>query len=322
MPMRIGFAGTPEFARVALERLHAAGFTIPLVLTQPDRPAGRGMQLQASPVKQFAQAHGMALAQPRSLRLDGKYPQDAAAARDALEGGKLDVLVVAAYGLILPQWVLDTPRLGCLNIHASLLPRWRGAAPIHRAIEAGDAATGVTIMQMDAGLDTGDMLLVERIPIAPEDTSGSLHDKLASLGGRLIVEALELAACGGLAPVKQSEAGATYAHKIDKSEAAVDWTQPAAVIARRTRAFDPFPGAAGTLNGETIKLWRAEALPGDGGEPGRVAAVSVGGVDVYCGQGTVRLTQLQRAGGKRLPVADFLRGFEVKPGMAFAPRAS
>jgi methionyl-tRNA formyltransferase len=218
--------------------------------------------------------------------------------------------------------VLDTPRLGCLNIHASLLPRWRGAAPIHRAVEAGDAETGVTIMQMDAGLDTGDMVLAERIPIAPEDTSGSLHDKLASLGGRLIVEALELAACGGLAPVKQSEAGVTYAHKIDKSEAAVDWTQPAAVIARRMRAFDPFPGATGTLNGETIKLWRAEALPGDGGEPGRVAAVSVGGVDVYCGQGAVRLTQLQRAGGKRLPVADFLRGFEVKPGMAFAPRAS
>jgi methionyl-tRNA formyltransferase len=320
--MRIGFAGTPEFARVALERLHAAGFTIPLVLTQPDRPAGRGMQLHASPVKQFAQAHGVPLAQPRSLRLDGKYPQDAAAARDALEGGTLDGLVVAAYGLILPQWVLDTPRLGCLNIHASLLPRWRGAAPIHRAVEAGDAETGVTIMQMDAGLDTGDMVLAERIPIAPEDTSGSLHDKLASLGGRLIVEALELAACGGLAPVKQSEAGVTYAHKIDKSEAAVDWTQPAAVIARRMRAFDPFPGATGTLNGETIKLWRAEALPGDGGEPGRVFAVSVGGVDVYCGQGAVRLTQLQRAGGKRLPVADFLRGFEVKPGMAFAPRAS
>jgi methionyl-tRNA formyltransferase len=320
--MRVGFAGTPEFARVALERLHAAGFTIPLVLTQPDRPAGRGMQMQASPVKRFAQTQGTPLAQPRSLRVDGKYPQDAAAARDALQGGKLDALVVAAYGLILPQWVLDMPRLGCLNIHASLLPRWRGAAPIHRAIEAGDAETGVTIMQMDAGLDTGDMLLVERVPIAPDDTSGSLHDKLAPLGGRLIVEALELAACGGLAPVKQPEAGVTYAHKIDKSEAAVDWSDAAATIARRIRAFDPFPGATGTLEGETIKLWGAQVLPQGGGEPGQVAAASAAGVDVFCGQGTLRLTQLQRAGGKRLPAADFLRGFEMKPGMAFARRAA
>jgi methionyl-tRNA formyltransferase len=322
MPMRIGFAGTPEFARIALERLHAAGFTIALVLTQPDRPAGRGMQLQASPVKQLAKLQGIQVAQPRSLRLDGKYPDDAAAARAALEDAKLDVLVVAAYGLILPQWVLDMPRLGCLNIHASLLPRWRGAAPIHRAIEAGDAETGVTIMQMDAGLDTGDMLLVDRVPIAPEDTSGSLHDKLAALGGRLIVEALELAACGGLAPVKQPEAGVTYARKIEKSEAAVDWTQPAGVIERRLRAFDPFPGATGTLGGETIKLWHAQALAGGSGEPGQVAAVSDDGVDVCCGQGILRLTQLQRPGGKRLPIADFLRGFEVKPGMAFAPRAA
>jgi methionyl-tRNA formyltransferase len=170
--VRVIFAGTPEFARVALERLHAAGFTVPLVLTQPDRPAGRGMKLQASPVKQFALAQGIAVAQPRSLRLDGKYPDDAAVARTAIEAAQADVMVVAAYGLILPQWVLDVPRLGCLNIHASLLPRWRGAAPIHRAIEAGDAETGVTIMQMDAGLDTGDMLLVEKLPIAGTDTTG------------------------------------------------------------------------------------------------------------------------------------------------------
>jgi methionyl-tRNA formyltransferase len=318
--MRVGFAGTPEFARVALERLHGAGFTIPLVLTQPDRPAGRGMQLQASPVKQFAQAHGIEIAQPRSLRLDGKYPDDAGAAKAALARAEVDALVVAAYGLILPQWVLDTPPLGCLNIHASLLPRWRGAAPIHRAIEAGDTETGVTIMQMDAGLDTGDMLLVERMPIAPEDTSASLHDKLALLGGRLIVEALELAACGGLAPVKQPEEGVTYAHKIDKTEAAVDWSQAADVIARRIRAFDPFPGATATLNGESIKLWGALAVPGDGGEGGRVLAVSESGVDVGCGKGTLRLTQLQRAGGRRLAVAEFLRGFEIKPGMAFAER--
>jgi methionyl-tRNA formyltransferase len=322
MPMRVGFAGTPEFARVALERLHGAGFTIPLVLTQPDRPAGRGMQAQASPVKQFAQAQGIEIAQPRSLRLDGKYPDDADAAKAALARAELDVLVVAAYGLILPQWVLDMPRRGCLNIHASLLPRWRGAAPIHRAIEAGDKETGVTIMQMDAGLDTGDMLLVERIPIAPEDTSASLHDKLALLGARLVVEALELAACGGLAPVKQPDEGVIYAHKIEKTEAAVDWSQQADVIARRIRAFDPFPGATATLNGETIKLWGALALPGNSGEGGRVLAVSGSGVDVGCGEGTLRLTQLQRAGGRRLAVADFLRGFEIKPGMVFERRAA
>jgi len=320
MPMRAGFAGTPEFARVALERLHAAGFAIPLVLTQPDRPAGRGMQLQASPVKQFAQQHGIPVAQPRSLRLDGKYPDDAASAKAAIEAAGLDVLVVAAYGLILPHWVLDAPRWGCLNIHASLLPRWRGAAPIHRAIEAGDAQTGVTIMQMDAGLDTGDMLLAERIAIASDDTTGSLHDKLAPLGGRLIVEALELAACGGLKPVKQPEAGVTYAHKIEKAEAAVDWNHSAQAIERRIRAFDPFPGATATLDGETIKLWGARAVPGVG-EPGRVQSVSGDGVDVACGEGLLRLTQLQRAGGKRLPVTDFLRGFPIKPGIAFARRA-
>jgi methionyl-tRNA formyltransferase len=320
--MRVGFAGTPEFARIALERLHAAGFVIPLVLTQPDRPAGRGMQLQASPVKQFAQEHGIRVEQPRSLRLDGKYRDDAAVAKTAIEGANLDVLVVAAYGLILPQWVLDAPSLGCLNIHASLLPRWRGAAPIHRAIEAGDAETGVTIMQMDAGLDTGDMLLTERLSIAPGDTTGSLHDKLAPLGGRLIVEALELAACGGLVPVKQPEAGSSYAHKIEKSEAAVDWNEPAATIERRIRAFDPFPGATAALNGETIKLWGAHAMPDSGGEAGRVQAVSRDGVDVCCGQGLLRVVQLQRAGGKRLPVTDFLRGFEIKPGMAFARRAA
>ncbi|MBW8722067.1 MAG: methionyl-tRNA formyltransferase, partial [Polaromonas sp.] len=230
--MRVIFAGTPEFARVALEKLHAAGFDIPLVLTQPDRPAGRGMKLQASPVKQWAESAHVAVAQPRSLRLDGKFPDDAAAAREAIAAARADVMVVAAYGLILPQWVLDAPRLGCLNIHASLLPRWRGAAPIHRAIEAGDLETGVTIMQMDAGLDTGDMLLVEKLRIAPQDTTGSLHDRLAGLGGRLIVEALELAACGGLKPVVQPTDGVTYAHKIEKHEALTDWTQGVAAIER------------------------------------------------------------------------------------------
>jgi methionyl-tRNA formyltransferase len=317
--MRVAFAGTPEFARAALERLHAAGFTIPLVLTQPDRPAGRGMKLQPSPVKQFAQAHAMPVAQPRSLRLDGKFPEDAAAARDALQSAQPDVLVVAAYGLILPQWVLDLPRLGCLNIHASLLPRWRGAAPIHRAIEAGDAETGVTIMQMDAGLDTGDMLLAERIPIAADDTTATLHDKLAGLGARLIVEALELAACGGLRPVPQPGEGVSYAHKIEKAEAAIDWTQPADAIERRIRAFDPFPGASAQVRGEIVKVWRARALMQGRGSvaPGTIVAVDGDGIGVACGQGRLEITELQRPGGKRLAAAEFLRGFPLEPGMRF-----
>ncbi len=314
--MRVAFAGTPEFARVALERLHAAGFTIPLVLTQPDRPAGRGMQLQASPVKQFALAHGLPVAQPRGLRLDGKWADDAAAARDALQAAAPDVLVVAAYGLILPAWVLALPRLGCLNIHASLLPRWRGAAPIHRAIEAGDASTGVTIMQMDAGLDTGDMLLAETVPIGADTTTGQLHDTLAALGGRLVVEALELAACGGLRPVAQPAEGVTYASKIDKAEATLGWSQPAEVLARRLRAFDPFPGGATTLDGAPLKVWRAEALARDAGPavPGTVLAAGSEGIDIACGQGVLRLRELQRPGGKRLPAADFLRGQALAPG--------
>ena len=317
--MRVAFAGTPEFARAALERLHAAGFTIPLVLTQPDRPAGRGMKLQPSPVKQFAQAQGIPVAQPRSLRLDGKYPEDAAAAREALQAARPDVLVVAAYGLILPQWVLDLPRLGCLNIHASLLPRWRGAAPIHRAIEAGDAETGVTIMQMDAGLDTGAMLLRERLPIAADDTTASLHDKLAVLGGRLIVEALEIAACGGFRPEPQPAEGVTCAHKIEKAEAQVDWSQPASTIERRLRAFDPFPGAVAQLGGEAIKLWRAKVVAGRGSAaPGTIVSVDAHGVGVACGDGSrLELTELQRAGGKRLASADFLRGLPLQPGQRF-----
>jgi methionyl-tRNA formyltransferase len=316
--MRVAFAGTPDFAGVALKRLLAAGFTLPLVLTQPDRPAGRGMKLQPSPVKQFAQEHGIAVAQPRSLRLDGKYPDDAVAARAALQAARPDVMVVAAYGLILPQWLLDLPRLGSLNIHASLLPRWRGAAPIHRAIEAGDAETGVTIMQMDAGLDTGAMLLVERLPIAADETTTTLHDKLALLGGRMIVEALELAAGGGLKPVPQPQQGVTYAHKIEKAEAVISWSLPAAVIERRIRAFDPFPGASSVLGGETLKLWAAQAHGGAAtAAPGTVLAVQPEGLDVACGEGQLRLTQLQRAGGRRLAATDFLRGFPVPTGSRF-----
>lgn len=329
--MNVIFAGTPEFAAVALRSLLRAGFGVPLVLTQPDRPAGRGMKLQPSAVKQVALEHGLPVCQPRSLKLDGRYPEDAAEAQTALQRAVADggatAMVVAAYGLILPQWVLSLPRLGCLNIHASLLPRWRGAAPIHRAIEAGDAETGITLMQMDAGLDTGDMLLVERLPIAPQDTTGTLHDRLALLGGRLVVEALELAACGGLKPVPQPAEGVTYAHKIEKAEALLDWSQPAALLERRVRAFNPFPGASTLWGGEALKVWAAEveartepAEPiepaiGAGATqsaqpalPGTVLGADAQAIRVQTGQGVLRLLEVQRAGGKRLPVADFLRG--------------
>jgi len=318
--MRIVFAGTPAFARVALEKLHTAGHEVSLVLTQPDRPAGRGMALQSSPVKLGAISHSVALAQPRSLRLDGKYPEDAAAARLAIKAANADVMVVAAYGLMLPQWVLSLPRLGCLNIHASLLPRWRGAAPIHRAIEAGDSETGITIMQMDAGLDTGDMLLTGHVPISALDTSASLHDTLAELGGQLIIEALVQAARGELRPVKQPEAGVSYAHKVEKAEALIDWSQAADVIGRRIRAFDPFPGAQTRVNGETLKLWHYELdsfLRTESLDCGTILSVDASGVRVACGEGVLRLTELQRAGGKRLPAADFLRGFTLTPGMTF-----
>jgi methionyl-tRNA formyltransferase len=312
--MRVIFAGTPDFARVALQALIAAGFDIPLVLTQPDRPAGRGMKLQASAVKQCAQSHGITVAQPTGLRLNGAHAEAAQAAQQAIADARADAMVVAAYGLILPQWVLDAPRLGCFNIHASLLPRWRGAAPIHRAIEAGDAQTGVTIMQMDAGLDTGDMLLVEPLSIKTQDTTASLHDRLAALGGRLMVEALELAACGGLRSAVQPIEGITYAHKIEKREAAFDWGLSAETLARRVRAFDPFPGTQAARGDDSFKVWAARAQPGGAGAVGEVLAVNEHGVQVQTGDGVLVLTTLQRAGGKRLPVADFLRGFPLAVG--------
>lgn len=322
--MRIIFAGTPEFARVALARLYASGHTIALVLTQPDRPAGRGMKLQASAVKQFALEHAIPVAQPRSLRLDGKYPEDAAAAQKAIALAGADVMVVAAYGLILPQWVLDAMRqepgqLGCLNIHGSLLPRWRGAAPIHRAIEAGDSDTGVTIMQMDAGLDTGDMLLVQSMPITDQDTTASLHDKVAELGAAMVVQALDLAAAGRLHAQAQPQDGITYAHKIEKHEAAIDWHQHAAAIVRRVRAFNPFPGATLTLNGEVIKVWSAQVgeaaeIAGVDQKSGSIVAVAHVGIAVAAMNSIVILTELQRPGGKRLAVADFLRGFDLQVG--------
>lgn len=312
--MRIVFAGTPEFAATALAALLAAGHPVPLVLSQPDRPAGRGLKLLPSPVKALALQHGLAVVQPRSLRLDGKYPDDARAAQAALLAAQADVMVVAAYGLILPQWVLDGPPLGCLNIHGSVLPRWRGAAPIHRAIEAGDAATGITLMQMDAGLDTGDMLLVAHEAIAADDSTATLHDRLAALGAGLVVEGLARLQDGtGLPRTVQPVEGVSYAHKIQKAEAAIDWTLPAAVIERRVRAFDPFPGASFQLDGEAVKLWRARLRPDAQGRPGEVLAAQDGRLSVACGEGALDLLQLQRPGGRRIDAAAFLQG---RPGLA------
>jgi methionyl-tRNA formyltransferase len=304
--LRVGFAGTPEFAQVALAAIVAAGATVPLVLSQPDRPAGRGLKLQASPVKQLALQQGLALAQPRSLRLDGKYAEDAAAAQGALQAAALDVLVVAAYGLILPAWVLATPRHGCLNIHGSLLPRWRGAAPIQRAIEAGDLETGITIMQMDEGLDTGAMLLRVATPITSDDTTTTLHDRLAAMGARLVVQSLQDLQRGALHPVAQPEAGANYAKKIDKAEAVLDWQQPAAVLERRLRAFDPFPGGGTEWQGQPLKVWRARVVDG-AAAPGTWLAAGEGRLVVACGGGALELLEVQPPGGRRMAAREFLQ---------------
>ncbi|MDE2147493.1 MAG: methionyl-tRNA formyltransferase [Burkholderiales bacterium] len=311
--MRVAYAGTPAFAATALAALLEAGHEVPLVLTQPDRPAGRGLALQASPVKQLALARGLALAQPRSLRLDGRWPEDAGAARQALQAAAPDVMVVAAYGLILPPWVLEGPRLGCLNIHASLLPRWRGAAPIQRALEAGDAQTGITLMQMDAGLDTGAVLMAQALPIGPEDTSASLHERLAVLGAGLVVQALAALRRGPLPARAQPDEGASYAPKIDKAEAAIDWRLPAAVIERRLRAFDPFPGATTVLGGQPVKLWRGRVVPGQG-EPGRVLRADAGALVLACGEGALELLTLQRAGAGRVTAREFLQRHPLAPG--------
>ncbi len=315
--MNVIFAGTPVFAAVALAALHEAGFCIPLVLTQPDRPAGRGLQLQPSPVKQFALQHDIPVAQPRSLRLDGRYPDEAAAAHTLLHDTPHAVMVVAAYGLILPLSVLKIPPHGCLNIHASLLPRWRGAAPIHRAIEAGDSETGITIMQMDQGLDTGDMLLTAREHITDQDTTGSLHDRLARLGGSLMIDALHQLAAGRLAPVPQPAEGVSYAAKISKEEAVLDFHLPAALLLRRIRAFNPAPGAQALVGDSLLKIWDAR-LSGASGEPGTVLSVDPGGVTVACGEGSLVFTELQKPGGKRLPAAAFLQGHAIHAGQRSA----
>lgn len=304
--MRIGFAGTPAFAAVALDHLLDAGHTVSVVLTQPDRPAGRGQRLQASAVKQRAIARAVPVLQPQGLRLDGRYAQDAQATQQALAAMGLDAMVVVAYGLILPAWVLTQPRLGCFNIHGSLLPRWRGAAPIQRAVEAGDARTGITIIQMDAGLDTGDMLAIEAIDIGPEDTAQTLHDRLAPLGARLMAQVLQQAATSSLVHTPQPAEGACYAPKIDKQEAAIDWTQSAQAIERRLRAFDPFPGCHMTWQDEPLKVWRAAAQSARGDAAPGTVRLDGASMVVRCGEGELALLEVQRAGGRRQPVASFL----------------
>lgn len=312
--MKLIFAGTPAFAAQALEALIAAGHVVCCALTKPDRPAGRRLHALASPVKLLAIRHGIRVLQPVSLR--------DAVIRDELRAMASDVMVVAAYGLILPQAVLDIPKSGALNIHASLLPRWRGAAPIQRALLAGDADTGITIMRMDAGLDTGPMLLRESCAIGTEDDAGSLRDRLARLGARLIVTALERLQEGNLVEQPQPQDGVTYARKIEKAEARIDWRLPAPALSRLVRAFSPLPGAVTMLDGREIKIWRvresiaAPASPGCGLH-GEIRAVSDVAVRVACGSGELDLMELQRPGGKRLPIAEFLRGFPLSKGARF-----
>jgi methionyl-tRNA formyltransferase len=303
--VRLVFAGTPDFASAALSALIAARHDIVFVLTQPDRPAGRGLHLLESAVKRAARAAGLAVRQPAHLK-DPAFPIE-------LADLSVDALVVAAYGLIIPAELLGIPRFGAINIHASLLPRWRGAAPIQRAILAGDRITGITIMQMDAGLDTGSMLLQRALDIHVDDTAGTLHDRLAVLGAQCIVEALPQIALGSLPPVPQDDALACYAPKIDKRESALDWTRPAEELERQVRALNPVPGASTSLHSATLKVWRA--IPVDGaGAPGQVLRATAQGVDVACGVGALRLEVLQRAGARALDAAAFLKGFPLGEG--------
>jgi methionyl-tRNA formyltransferase len=302
--MRIVFAGTPVFAQTALAALHTAGHEMALVLTQPDRPAGRGMKLQASAVKQYALQQGWPVCQPTSLRLDGQHPEDASQAQQAIANAQAELMVVVAYGLLLPAWTLNSVPLGCLNIHASLLPRWRGAAPIQRAIEAGDRETGVCIMQMDQGLDTGGVLMRAAVPISETDTSASLHDKLALLGGQLVVQTLSQ--LPALTALPQATVGVTYAAKIMKEEALIDWQLPAVVLSQRLRAFDPFPGAHTLLQGQALKIWSATARDHTHNcTPGTVLAAPEG-LLVAAGQGALQVHQVQLPGGKRISAAEFI----------------
>lgn len=309
--MKIIFAGTPHFAASALDALLSSGHSLVAVLTQPDRPAGRGMQLTASPVKQLALQHGLPVLQPTTLK--------SAEVQQQLAAYQADVMVVAAYGLLLPTEVLQMPHHGCLNIHASLLPRWRGAAPIQRAILAGDSETGITIMQMDEGLDTGDMLSKIGCPISADDTAHTLHDKLAELGAGAIVEALQQLEHGNLERERQDDTLATYAAKLSKAEARIDWSKDAHQIDREVRAYNPFPVAFTSCRETPVKIWRASVSDHAGGDPGTVLAVEKEGIVVACGQGALRLEVLQRPNAKALPAAQFIQGFALRPGDRFVP---
>jgi len=298
--MRVVFAGTPEFSVPCLEACRGSGADVAAVYTQPDRPAGRGRKLAPSPVKQAALAAGIAVEQPESLK--------GAAAQAALAAYRPDLMVVVAYGLILPRKVLATPRLGCWNVHASMLPRWRGAAPIQRAILAGDAETGVDLMQMEAGLDTGPVLLERRTPISRNDTGGSLHDRLAALGAEALAEGLRRVLAGEtLAATPQAAEGVVYAHKLDKAESALDFARPALELERQVRAFDPWPGSDAGIAGEALRIWAAHALDhAHDAAPGSVLGAGREGIDIACGNGVLRITTVQRAGGKRIGAADYL----------------
>jgi methionyl-tRNA formyltransferase len=318
--LKVVFAGTPEFARVALEAVVLAGHDVVMVMTQPDRPAGRGMQLHASPVKQFAIEKNIPVMQPTSLKVSGQYGDEAREALGRLQDLDFDVMVVAAYGLILPQEVFDIAeragRAGCLNIHASLLPRWRGAAPIHRAIEAGDRETGIAIMQMDLGLDTGAVITMNRIPIAANETTATLHDALAKMGALMIVDTLgrfELE--GHLKSAPQALEGITYAHKIMKDEAKIDWQKDAKAIDLKIRAFNPFPGAT-LLDGESvIKVWLSSLIDDESRSvPGTIIDITQDGVQIAGGKGSVLLTELQRAGGKKMSASQLAQTLGWKPG--------
>ncbi|NRB55675.1 MAG: methionyl-tRNA formyltransferase [Salinicola sp.] len=302
--LRIVFAGTPDFAAESLKALLASRHRVVGVYTQPDRPAGRGRKLTPSPVKTLALEHDLPVEQPLSLKHED--------AQQRLADFGADVMIVVAYGLLLPQPVLDTPRLGCLNVHASLLPRWRGAAPIQRAIEAGDSESGITLMQMDAGLDTGDMLLIERTPIDATTTGGDLHDRLAELGGRTLVEGVDALAEGGLSATPQPTSGVTYASKLSKPEAELDFRQPAAALSRRIRAFNPWPVAWTRLDGEPLRLWFATPETEASGKdtvPGTLLEPDAGAIRIACGddgRDVLRVTQLQMPGGKPLAARDLL----------------
>ncbi|WP_395679524.1 methionyl-tRNA formyltransferase [Dokdonella sp.] len=304
--MRLVFAGTPEFSVPSLHACLASGAEVVAAYTQPDRPAGRGRKLGESPVKQAARAAGVAVEQPLTLR-----DKDA---RARLAAHAPDLMIVVAYGLILPKSVLAIPRLGCWNVHASLLPRWRGAAPIQRALLAGDLETGVDLMQMEAGLDTGPVLLEARTPIAPGDTGGSLHDRLAVLGAATLAEGLARVLRGEtLAATAQREDGVEYAHKLDKAEARLDWNQSARQLERKVRAFDPWPVAEAVIDGERLRIWSAEAITGTGGEPGCIVATSREAIDIATGDGLLRVREVQRDGGRRIAVRDWLNARRKAP---------